>query len=41
MSAPIFTWIKRITGESMEFEDGEVADTKNLDRKRIRPLIWR
>ncbi len=33
-------WIKRITAESVEFEDGEVVDTKNLDWKRIKPLIW-
>jgi len=34
-------WIKRITADSVEFEDGEVVDTKNLDWKRIKPLIWR
>ena len=33
-------WIKRITEDSVEFEDGEVVDTKNLDWKRIKPLIW-
>lgn len=33
-------WIKRITGDSVEFEDGEVVDTKNPDWKRIKPLIW-
>ena len=33
-------WIKRITACSVEFEDGEVVDTKNLDWKRIKPLIW-
>jgi len=33
-------WIKRITADSVEFEDGEVVDTKNLDWKRIKPLIW-
>ncbi|MBI4562569.1 MAG: hypothetical protein HY724_11050 [Candidatus Rokubacteria bacterium] len=33
-------WIKRITAASVEFEDGEVVDTKNLDWKRIKPLIW-
>jgi hypothetical protein len=24
----------------VEFDDGEVVDTKNLDWKRIKPLIW-
>jgi hypothetical protein len=33
-------WIKRITADSVEFDDGEVVDTKNLDWKRIKPLIW-
>lgn len=33
-------WIKRITADSVELEDGEVVDTKNLDWKRIKPLIW-
>jgi hypothetical protein len=33
-------WIKRITANSVEFDDGEVVDTKNLDWKRIKPLIW-
>ena len=41
-------WIKRINADpsnplrvgSVEFEDGEVVDTKNLDWKRIKPLIW-
>ncbi len=33
-------WIKRVTADSVEFEDGEVVDTKNLDWKRIKPLIW-
>jgi adenine-specific DNA-methyltransferase len=33
-------WIRRITADSVEFEDGEVVDTKNLDWKRIKPLIW-
>lgn len=33
-------WIKRITANSVEFDDGEVLDTKNLDWKRIKPLIW-
>ncbi len=33
-------WVKRITADSVEFDDGEVVDTKNLDWKRIKPLIW-
>jgi adenine-specific DNA-methyltransferase len=33
-------WIKRITADSVEFEDGEVVDTKNLDWRLIKPLIW-
>jgi adenine-specific DNA-methyltransferase len=33
-------WIKRITADSVEFQDGEVVDTKNLDWRRIKPLIW-
>jgi adenine-specific DNA-methyltransferase len=33
-------WIKCITADAVEFEDGEVVDTKNLDWKRIKPLIW-
>ena len=33
-------WIKRITADSVEFDDGEVVDTKNPDWKRIKPLIW-
>jgi hypothetical protein len=27
-------WIKRITADSVEFDDGEAADTTNLDWKR-------
>lgn len=33
-------WIKRVTADSVEFDDGEVVDTKNLDWNRIKPLIW-
>jgi hypothetical protein len=33
-------WIKRINVDSVEFEDGEILDTKNLDWKWIKPLIW-
>ena len=33
-------WIKRITPESVEFEDGERIDIVNLDYKLVKPLIW-
>ncbi|MBI2486727.1 MAG: site-specific DNA-methyltransferase [Deltaproteobacteria bacterium] len=33
-------WIKRITSNYLEFEDGEKVDIKNLDWKLIKPLIW-
>ena len=33
-------WIKKLTRNNVEFEDGEVIDLKNLDWKLIRPLIW-
>jgi adenine-specific DNA-methyltransferase len=33
-------WIKHINADSVEFDDGEVVDTKNLDWRRIKPLIW-
>ena len=33
-------WIRRINADSVEFENGEIVDTKNLDWKRIKPLIW-
>lgn len=33
-------WIKRITAEYVEFEDGEKIDLRNLDYKLIKPLIW-
>lgn len=33
-------WIKRITPEYVEFEDGEKIDINNLDYKLIKPLIW-
>jgi len=33
-------WIKRITSDYVEFEDGERIDLKNLDYKIIKPLIW-
>ncbi len=33
-------WIKRITPDFVEFEDGEKVDFKNLDYRLIKPLIW-
>jgi len=33
-------WIKKITSDYVEFEDGERIDLKNLDYKLIKPLIW-
>jgi hypothetical protein len=33
-------WIKRITPNSVEFEDGEKINIKNLDYKLIKDLIW-
>ena len=33
-------WIKKITSDYVEFEDGEKIDLKNLDYKLIKPLIW-
>jgi len=33
-------WIKKITHNYVEFEDGEKIDTTNLDYKIIKPLIW-
>jgi adenine specific DNA methylase Mod len=33
-------WIKRITADYVEFEDGDKIDLKNLDYKLIKPLIW-
>ncbi|HEM55996.1 MAG TPA: hypothetical protein ENO30_04450, partial [Thermodesulfobium narugense] len=33
-------WIKRINGDEVEFKDGTKINTKNLDYKLIKPLIW-
>ncbi len=33
-------WIKRITGDYVEFEDGEKVNIKDLDYKLVKPLIW-
>ena len=32
-------WIKKITPDYVEFEDGEKMDLKDLDYKLIKPLI--
>ena len=33
-------WIKRISNNFIEFENGEKMDIENLDYKLIKPLIW-
>jgi len=33
-------WIKRISENEVEFEDGEKVEIKNLDYRLIKPLIW-
>jgi len=33
-------WIKRISENEVEFEDGEKVDIKNLDYRSIKNLIW-
>lgn len=33
-------WIKKVNNDEVEFEDGTKIDTKNLDYKLIKPLIW-
>jgi hypothetical protein len=33
-------WIKRISENEVEFEDGEKIDIKNLDYRSIKNLIW-
>lgn len=33
-------WIKKITSDFVEFEDGERINIKDLDYKIIKPLIW-
>ena len=33
-------WIKKITPDYIEFEDGEQINLKDLDYKVIKPLIW-
>jgi len=33
-------WVKKITPDYVEFENGEQINLKNLDYKVIKPLIW-
>ncbi|HPC31318.1 MAG TPA: hypothetical protein PK119_02575, partial [Candidatus Paceibacterota bacterium] len=33
-------WIKKITDNEVEFENGTKIKTKDLDYKLIKPLIW-
>lgn len=33
-------WIKKISDSEVEFEDGTKINTKDLDYKLIKPLIW-
>ncbi|MDW7976109.1 MAG: site-specific DNA-methyltransferase [Leptospiraceae bacterium] len=33
-------WIKKITPEIVEFEDGEKINLNNLDYRVVKPLIW-
>lgn len=33
-------WIKKIKQDEVEFEDGSLVNTKDLDYKLIKPLIW-
>lgn len=33
-------WIKKITSDYVEFEDGERIDLKDLDYRLIKRLIW-
>ncbi|MCG2725244.1 MAG: hypothetical protein L6420_03130 [Elusimicrobia bacterium] len=33
-------WIKKVSAGEVEFEDGRKINTKDLDYKLIKPLIW-
>ena len=33
-------WIRRITAETVEFEDGDRVDLHNPDWNLVKPLIW-
>jgi adenine-specific DNA-methyltransferase len=40
LSNLIGKWIKKIKGDEVEFEDGTKINTKDLDYKLFKPLIW-
>jgi hypothetical protein len=40
LSNLIGKWIKKIRADEVEFEDGTKVNTKDLDYKLIKPLIW-
>jgi adenine specific DNA methylase Mod len=40
LSNPTGKWIKKISADEVEFEDGTKINTKDLDYKLIKPLIW-
>lgn len=40
LSNLIGKWMKRIQEDEVEFEDGTKINTKDLDYKWIKPLIW-
>ncbi|MGB4463936.1 MAG: hypothetical protein WBI96_04620 [Candidatus Hydrothermia bacterium] len=40
LSNLIGKWIKKISSDEVEFEDGTKINTKDLDYKLIKPLIW-
>jgi hypothetical protein len=33
-------WIKKITQNQVEFADGSIVNTRDLDYRLIKPLIW-
>lgn len=33
-------WIRRITADTVKFEDGERVDLANPPWERVKPLIW-
>lgn len=33
-------WIKKVRENEVEFEDGTIINTEDLDYKFIKPLIW-
>lgn len=40
LSNQLGKWIRRITVDEVEFEDGEKISIKDLDYKLIKTLIW-